>query len=101
MGGGPAVGREEGDLTKVALIVGGEQLGERVGRGVTRREQIETARAVADLGEGLRRDCADVRTRPRTDADAERTRLDGDAELAGLRVPGDDGVGHRGESTLG
>ncbi len=69
-----AVGREDGDLAEVALVRL-DQLGERLHRRCSAGEQLEPARAVAPLGERLRRHRADPRERPGTEADAERARL--------------------------
>jgi hypothetical protein len=68
----PPVGGEEGDLTVLAPLVRFEELGERVRGRAPRGEQVEAARPVAPLGEGLRRDRADAGTRPGADRDSER-----------------------------
>jgi hypothetical protein len=95
MGGCRSADRDERDLTEVAPLVVGDELGQRLGGRVSGVQQLETARAVAAVGEGLRRDRADAGARPRAcGRGSERPGLHRDAELAGLRVARDQRVRH-------
>ena len=86
---------DDGDLAKVAQVVGRRQPGERGDRRFAAPQQLERERAVAAQREGLRRHRADARRRPRNDRPgAERATLDADAELPCRRVSRDQGVGH-------
>ena len=86
---------EDRDLTVRGVVVGGDELGERLLGLLPAAQQLEAEGAVRDLGVRLRRNDAHAGRAPRDDrAGVEGPRLHGDAELAGLRVAADDRVGH-------
>ena len=93
--GGRAACIDESDLPDLAVLVGLEQLVERLARAASRGQQREPARPVPAFGERLRRHRAHARLGPGArGAGVEGARLDGHAQLAGLGVAPDDRVRH-------
>ena len=88
------LGIDHRDLARGGNRILGEKAPQASGRGQARGHQLQSARAIGDLGVGLRGHRTDADPRPRDDrADREPVRLDRDAELAGPRIAGDDRVG--------
>jgi len=92
--GGPPRGVDHSDLAAVAQLVFGDELGQGVGRAAPLTHQVEPARTVGRLGEGLRRDRPDAGLSPGDHAaDREVLGLHRYPELSRDRVTGDDRVG--------
>jgi hypothetical protein len=92
--GRPAVGGEEGDLAVLLLLVLRDQVGQGIRGRLAGGQPIESAWAVAALGEGLGGDRSDAGPRPRAARDVERAGLHSHAQLAARLVPPDDRIRH-------
>jgi hypothetical protein len=83
------------DLALAAALVGRRDDPDHVLGGRAGAQELEAAKAVIGIDEGLRGDRPDPRRHERhPGADRERAGRDRDADLAGGLVPGDDGPGH-------
>ncbi len=84
---------DERELAHLASLVLADERRERLGRAHPRPHEREAARAVVDVGEGLRRHHADSRLGPGHEGThGKRVRVDGDPDLPRVGIAGGDGI---------
>ena len=93
--GHASLGVEDRDLPVITVVVGGNQLGQRLLGALAAAQELEPEWPVGQLRVRLGRDDPDAGLAPgHHGAGVEGPRLDSDSELARGRVAADDRIGH-------